>query len=79
MRRALKVAEKAAGSDKRGHLLDLICTDFLGNRMEEAGVKINEALKSIERVYGVECIAIKTDDDETVVFGAKAAKKYGVT
>ncbi len=47
--------------------------------MEEAGVKINEALKSIERVYGVECIAIKTDDDETVVFGAKAAKKYGVT
>ncbi len=74
----IKVAEKVAGSDKRGHLLDLVMTEFLAQRAEEAPAKLKRHLDNLERVFHCKLIAIR-DADENILYGAKVAKQYGVS
>ncbi len=76
---AMDTAMKASGSDKKGHNLDLICTEFLAARAEEAGVKMHRILASVERIFGVQVVAMKIKGDDTeIVYGQKFAKKYGI-
>jgi hypothetical protein len=77
VRKALALAEKTAGSDKRGHLIDLICTAFVADGLEEKSVKVTHICDAIERTFGVAVVAI--DEAEKVVYGSKTAKKYGVS
>ena len=55
---ALAIAEAEAGSDKRGHLLDLICTEFMAGHLDPSQ-KLPSVLKSVQRVYGVKVVALK--------------------
>lgn len=57
---ALDIAGQMSGSDKTGHLLDMICADFLSSRIaeQELGAKsllndINVHIDNLERVFGV--------------------------
>ena len=73
---ALKLAERITGSDKRNNLLDMICLDFNGSRAEEGKVKMENLIKGIERVYGVEIIACRVSgNDYEIEHGAKLATK----
>lgn len=81
--KALNMArEIASGMNKpmkKGHLLDMICLEFNSGRMEEGEVKLNWILEQVERVFGVECVAIDSSKKgELVVFGNKLAKRLGV-
>lgn len=56
--KALEVAEEESGSVKKGHLLDLICTDFLSGKPETKGTealaeRLLREIQTIERVYKV--------------------------
>lgn len=76
---AITTAMKVSGSDKKGHCLDLICTEFLTGRAEEAGVKMHRILSSVERIFGVTVVAVKIKGDDTeIVYGQKFAKKHGI-
>lgn len=55
---AMEQAASEADSDKKGHLIDLICTEYLSGKIP-AGKKLPWMLKNIERSFGVEVIAIK--------------------
>ena len=55
---AMAVAEAEAGSDKRGHLLDLICTEFQAGHMDPSK-KLAWVLKQVQRTYGVKVVALK--------------------
>lgn len=73
---ALKLAQKVTGSDKRNHLIDMICLEFNGGRAEDSGAKLEHLLKNIERVYGVEIIACRASgDDYEIEHGKKLAVK----
>lgn len=76
---AVTTAMKVGNSDKKGHCLDLICTEFLTGRAEEAGVKMHRILSSVERIFDVQIVAMKIKGDDTeIVYGQKFAKKYGI-
>ena len=68
---ALQKAGEISGSTKKGHRLDLICTDFLANndivpgKVEENRMRL---LAKMERVLGVKIIAIDEQVGE-VVYG----------
>lgn len=60
---ALKIAAKIAESEKRGHLLDCICTSFQANVLEERGTskRVSEMMRvveSLERTFGVKIIVV---------------------
>jgi hypothetical protein len=68
---ALKVAGKVAESDKKGHLLDCICTSFLANVMEDQGEgrRVSEMMRhvqNIERVFGVKVIVMDPKRDKPI-------------
>lgn len=76
---ALKLAEKIAGSNKKSHLLDLIALEFNAARLEESGATLEWLLTQVNRVFNVECVAVKvTGKKEEIVFGKEFAKKLGV-
>ena len=75
---ALEVAEKVSGSDVKSNNLDLMATEFLAQRAEEAGVKLKRHLDNLERVFDCKIVAI-SDKDEKILYGAKVAKQYGLT
>jgi hypothetical protein len=76
---AIKNSMKTSGSDKEGHNIDLICTEFNVSRGEDADVKLNRMLDSINRAFGVECVAIAIKGkNEEIVYGAEIAKRYGI-
>lgn len=79
VQQALKLAGQISGSTINSHNLDLICTSFQADRLEESDAKLEHVLKAVERTFKVKCIAIKNDKSETVEFGARTAKQYGVT
>ena len=75
---ALEIAQKIAGSDKPGHLLDMIALSFNAERVEEVSVKIDRILSTVERVYGVNVIAIQIKGTKhEVIYGEKFVKKQG--
>jgi len=65
--RALEKAGEMSGSDKDGHNLDLICTDFLATN---AGVdSVQDVLRKMEKTLGVRLVAY-VEEDDSVVYGA---------
>lgn len=81
--KALELARRITqGMNKpivRSNLIDMICLEFNASRMEEGEVKLNWILEQVERVFGVECVAIQVKGkNEIVVHGKDAAKRYGI-
>lgn len=67
---ALKRASDITGSDKEGHLLDLICTDFIATN-DTFGSDLDKRLRyvaKIERSLGLKLIAVDPDAKE-IVYG----------
>lgn len=65
---AVSKAELLAGSAKRGHLLHLICTDFLAGNLgsdpkESARLKFH--LANLEEAFGVKVMALPVGDEAT--------------
>jgi len=72
--RALDIAKGLAQSDKSGHLIDLICTEFLaqyGAKHPNRKRAIQRYAKMLERAYGVKLIIV--DDSDSIVHGKKLA------
>lgn len=74
---ALSVAENIADSNKKGHLLSLICQDFVASNMAKKGAPEKARGKYLDRIgaqFGVSVVAV---DKETgkVVHGATTLKK----
>jgi len=66
--RAIAVAQGMAESDKPGHALDLICTDFLATN---GGIEtVQDYLKKVEKATGVRLVAYD-DGEDAVVYGGK--------
>lgn len=66
---AIETAKEIANSDKKGHLLDLICTDFMqGNVFKgKRGEKLTSAyLRRLESVLGVVFVAFDKDTGDVV-------------
>lgn len=59
---ALDVAEDIAQSDKQGHLLDLICTEFLASNLGETSQDLQWVIGHVARNFDVNIIAA---DDST--------------
>ena len=66
MNQALTIAGEMANSDKSGHLLDLICTEFLATNGQVSN--LDEYLAKVERITGMTLIAY-SKADEGIVFG----------
>jgi hypothetical protein len=68
---ALEKAKEIAQSDKEGHLITLICTEFLANNT--ATMTRDDLLKSIEKNIGVKIIAMvpseSEDKQDDIVYG----------
>lgn len=69
LRAALEVARALSDSDKEGHLLDIICTDFLAGAAgsdDVAGIlgKLDLQLQNLERCYGVKLEIKSLDRDK---------------
>jgi hypothetical protein len=66
--RALAIAQQATGSDKKGHLLDVISTEFLVSNLAQNPdalfSTLDEYIDTLRRVFGVHVEV--TDIDETV-------------
>lgn len=78
-RKIMQKMNKPVGDLTKAHFLDMICLEFNASRMEEGDVKLNWMLTQIERIFGVECVAIQVKGkNEVVVHGNKVAKKYGI-
>lgn len=74
---ALKRAEELSGSDKRGHNLTLICTDFIStNDFFQGQPKKSKQrlLKKIEDNLGLKLIALD-ESDHSVLYGQPTLKK----
>lgn len=74
---ALKRCSEMCGSDKEGHLLDLICTDFLATNDVMKGDldKRLRYLAKIERALGLNLVAVDPNVNE-VVYGVSALEKF---
>ncbi|HUU58435.1 MAG TPA: hypothetical protein VMZ50_02730, partial [Phycisphaerae bacterium] len=55
---ALKLAGRLTGSEKRGHWLDCMATDFLAGRVDEGAAKLTHILKACERVFQCKIVAV---------------------
>jgi len=65
---ALEKAKDMAESDKPGHLLDLICTEFLATNA--GNMTVEDYLGAVERIIGCKVIAYNEETDE-VDYGAE--------
>jgi len=65
---ALEMAGKMSGSEKKGHNLDLIATNFLATNADSVAKDTLEFLATLERQYGVLIMAVRTTD-KVVVYG----------
>ena len=74
---ALKRAEELSGSDKRGHNLTLICTDFISTNDFFQG-KPNKTkqrmLQKLEKTLGIRLVALD-ESDQSVLYGQKLLKE----
>lgn len=77
---ARKIAEKmnqAVTKITKGFLWDLIALEFNASRCEKYSVKLNWILGEIERVFGVQCVAVEDrGGKEVVLFGGDTLRKY---
>lgn len=74
---AMELAGEIAESDKRGHLLDLICTTFKADHVFSAspGTKLSQIyLAKIEKILGVRLIVVNADSG-TVMSGIDVLEK----
>jgi len=58
---ALGVAGKIAQSEKKGHLLDLICTEWMANHVESDKERLPTIVQQIERVFGVKLLMVPNE------------------
>lgn len=74
---ALALAESMTKSDKKGHNLDLICSDFVasaaGMGAEGALTKLDLLIKNIERTFGVKLTLSEVDPEKFKDLEAPAA------
>lgn len=63
---ALKLAEAMSGSDKKGHNLDLICTNFMATNADSLARNVLDFLSTIEKQYGVMLLAVRPSDRHIV-------------
>ena len=75
VKRALKIAGKQTGSNKKSLLLDLICTDFIVGRAGDTPVELKQILAAVERVF--DCNIGAFDKGDGLLYGGKHAKKLG--
>ena len=74
---ALEIAGKMDGSDKRCHLLDIICADFIAGRHKEVGLKLQVILLTLEDAFEVELLAMRIKGSEReCVYSSRGLKKY---
>lgn len=75
VRLALSRASELAHSDKRGHQLDLICTDFIATNDSMAGDsdKRLRYIAKIERTLGVRLMAVDPESKE-IIYGIDTLK-----
>lgn len=66
--RALERAKDMADSEKDGHALDLICTDFLSTN--GGIVSVSDYLSKVEKAMGIRIIGFDPNED-SIVFGAE--------
>ena len=59
VRLALDAARKLLASDHEGHLLSMICAEFLAGRCNDITLSLKDALDSISRSYEVDILAVK--------------------
>ena len=74
---ALKRAEELSGSDKRGHNLTLICTDFVTTNDFFTGKPKKtkqRMLQKIEKTLGIRLIALE-ESDQSVLYGQEILKE----
>jgi hypothetical protein len=78
---ALEVARKVAGPNcTRGFLLDMVCLEFLSDRIVEGKVMASRLLKRAEEIFGIMIVAWRETEGggAEIEYGEKAAKKYGI-
>jgi hypothetical protein len=75
---AVKLAGTMTGSDKEGFALEMICSDFLtssaGSGFEGALTKLEVAIKTLERAYGVKLTLESVDTVRYEALKAEAEK-----
>lgn len=75
---ALGKAELIAESSKRGHLLSLICTDFLAGNLgtdPKERVRLKFHLRNLEEAFGVKVMALPQGDEATKAIGEFVASR----
>jgi hypothetical protein len=65
---AIALASKASSSEKKGHNLDLICTNFIATNAESITRDAADFLGTVEKQYGFQILAVRSSDG-TVVHG----------
>jgi hypothetical protein len=55
---ALDTAGQIANSQKKGHLLDLICTEWLANHVKKDTERLPSIIQQIERVFGIKLLMV---------------------
>lgn len=65
---ALEMAGKMSGSEKKGHNLDLIATNFMATNAQSVAQDTLEFLNLLEKQYGVLIMAVRTSD-KVVIYG----------
>jgi len=75
---AVKVAQQLTGTATKAFAIDMIALYFVAGHLEDSGEALRQILRNVERVFGVELVAIKKGADEEIVHGQKIAKRLGV-
>lgn len=76
---ALDRAKELAGSDKKGHLLELICQDWLATNDAMRGTKkanVSKFMRKFEKLLGIRIVAIDPEAKE-ILCGADVAGNLG--
>jgi len=74
---ALEIAERMDGSNKRCHLLDIICADFIAGRQKEVGLKLDVILRSLEAAFEVELMAFRVKGaGRECLFSSRGLRRY---
>lgn len=65
---AVELASKMSGSEKKGHNVDLISTNFIANNADSLARDALDFLSTIEKQYGISLLAVRLSD-KTVIHG----------
>lgn len=67
---ALQLAGKMAASEKKGHCLDLMATNFITNNAESFTRDSLDFLRILEKQFGISIVAVRNSDN-TVMHGSE--------